>query len=127
MQSEMLEVQQQARAVMGESVDKTMMEEQLPYRVAKELTAIRTILEVQQQARAVMVESVDKTMMEEQLPYRVAKELNAIRTMLKVHQQARTVKEVTVVKTMLEVQLHEECLILPLYQLYFFSNLNIHF
>ena len=68
-----------------------------------------------------------KAMQKEQLHHRAAMVLNAIRTMLKVHQQARTVKEVTVAKTMLEVQLHEECLILPLYQLYFFSNLNIHF
>ena len=66
-------------------------------------------------------------MLEVQLQHRVAKVLDSNKTMLEVHQQARTVKEVTVAKTMLEVQLHEECLILPLYQLYFFSNLNIHF
>ena len=73
------------------TVDKTMLEVQLPHRVAKVLSAIRTMLEVQQLPRIVLEETVDKTMLEEQLPHSLARVLNAIRTMLEELLQTRTV------------------------------------
>ena len=49
----MLEVHQQARTVKEVTVDKIMLEGQLPLKVVKVLNAIRTMLEELQQTRTV--------------------------------------------------------------------------
>merc|ERR1719342_1887179 len=97
----MLEVLQQARIVLVETVAKTMLEEQLPCKFAKVLDANKTMLVVQKQARTVRVEAVDRTMLEEQLLYRVAKVLNANRIMLLVLLLIRIVIKVIVNRTLL--------------------------